>query len=69
MYVFVRVFVCVFVSLCVCVCVKVCVIFVCVYLSAWQKHDVIRVALETRHLKREILFLACTMWSMIIIMI
>ena len=29
----------------------------------------IRVALETSHLKREILFLTCTMWSMVIIVI
>ena len=43
-----------------------CVSFVCVYLC---KHDMIRAALETSHLKREILFLTRTMWSMVIIVI
>ena len=37
------------------VCVWVCVIFACVYLCAWQKHDMIRAALGTSHLKLEIL--------------
>ena len=73
---------CVSVCVCVCVCVYVCVLCVCVrvrvcelcmysvvrvYVCAWQKHDMIDAALKTSHLKREILFLTCTMWSMVMI--
>ena len=49
-FVIVRVFACVCTILCMCV----CVMFVCVYLCAWQKHDMIRVALETSRLKRDL---------------
>ena len=57
--------VCAWACVCVCVCVLKCVLSLC----AWQKHDMIRVPLETIHLKWEILFLTCTMWSMVIIVI
>ena len=46
---------------CVCFCVEVCVIFARVYSFAWQKHNLMRVALQTSNLTREILFFACTM--------
>ena len=39
-------------SVCVCVCVCLGVYYLCcVYLCAWQKHDMIRAAFETSHLK------------------
>ena len=60
---------CVHELVCVRVCSGVCYFCVCVFLCAWQKHDTIREALETNHLKREILFLTCTMWSIVIFVI
>ena len=55
-------------------CLRYCVrVFACgcslCHVCAWQKHDMIRAALETSNLKREILFHACFMWSLIIIIV
>ena len=49
-------------------CLRYCV-RVCVYLCARQKLDMIGEALETSHFKGEIVFLTCTMGSMVIIVI
>ena len=77
--------VCVRVCVCVCVCVRVCVcVYVCVCvrvcvwgggggccpcLLAFVLNRNTTWALETSHLKRDVLFLTCTMWSMVIIIV
>ena len=54
----VRVFACVCTNLCACVCIYLCVVCVCVcvFLCTWQKHHIIRVALETSYLKKRYVF-------------
>ena len=69
--------VCVCVCVCACVCVRACVrACVCVWggggcacLLAFVLNRSTTWALETSHFKREVLFLTCTMWSMILIVI
>ena len=50
------------------VCLGLCYLC-CVYLCGWEKYYMIRAALGTSHLKREILFLTCNMWRIVIIVI
>ena len=62
------------VRVCVCVCELVYVFLwscnlCCVYLCAWEKHSMIRAALGIIHLKRNILFITCTMWRIVKIVI
>ena len=64
-----------YVCVCVCVCARLCVrvfrlvlLVLCLPVCV-EKHYMIRAALGTSNLKREILFLMCTMWRIVIIVI